>query len=505
MAQRGNLIPVARTILADMETPVSAYRKIARGSYSFLLESVEGGERVGRYSFIGCDPSLVLRLHRGQAHLRRFDSLGGSSTEVKSYADPLDMISDLLHNRTQVDTPGLPRFVGGLVGYIGYETVCAFEQLPVAPTDDLEVPNVLLLSVDSVVAFDHVQHAMHVISLADIERSNGDVAAAYQEASNRIEALIGRLRGPAPPLPATSPSGTVPTDPLPGVPLATDPRVVANISEADYLDVVEHAKEYIADGDIIQVVPSQRLSRRLEVAPFNVYRALRMVNPSPYMYYLHLDDMYLVGASPETMVQVEDGYVQTRPIAGTRPRGATSAEDQALAEELLGDEKERAEHIMLVDLFRNDLGRVCRIGSVHVPDLMYIEQYSHVMHIVSRVDGQLAEGKSGLDALRSCFPHGTVSGAPKIRAMEIIAELEPTHRGPYAGAVGYFGYDGNLDTAIAIRTMLIKDGIAHVQAGGGVVADSVPALEYQETLNKAEALLRALDVAADLEQDGGLA
>ena len=512
MARRGNVIPIARTILADMETPVSAYRKIARGRYSFLLESVEGGERVGRYSFIGCDPSFVLRFHEGQAHMRRFDALRGSATEEQSYTDPLDLIGDLLHGRTQVTTPGLPRFVGGLVGYIGYETVCAFERLPVAPTDDLQVPNGLLLGVDSLVAFDHVQHAMHVIALADTERTGGDVSVAYRQATDRIETLISRLHGPAPPLPV-HPSPQVETGsggeghstaPLPGVPLASDPRVFANISEADYLDIVAQAKEYVAAGDIIQVVPSQRLSRRLEVAPFNVYRALRMVNPSSYMYYLHLDDMYLVGASPETMVQVEDGYVRTRPIAGTRARGATPEEDQALAEELLGDEKERAEHIMLVDLFRNDLGRVCRIGSVHVPDLMYTERYSHVMHIVSRVEGELAAGKTGLDALRSCFPHGTVSGAPKIRAMEIIAELEPTHRGPYAGAVGYFGYDGNLDTAIAIRTMLIKDGIAHVQAGGGVVADSVPALEYQETLNKAAALLRALDLAEDLEQDGGL-
>ncbi len=504
MAPRGNLIPVARTILADMETPVSAYRKIARGRYSFLLESVEGGERIGRYSFIGCDPSFVLRFHEGQARMRRFDAPGGSTTEEYSYTDPLDLIGDLLHSRTQVTVPGLPRFVGGLVGYIGYETVCAFERLPVAPTDDLQVPNGLLLGVDSLVAFDHVQHAMHVIALADMERAGGDVCAAYRQATDRIEALISRLHSPAPPLPAGLSSRAAPTDPLPGTSLATDSRVIANIAEADYLDLVEQAKEYVAAGDIIQVVPSQRLSRRLDVGPFNVYRALRMVNPSSYMYYLHLDDMYLVGASPETMVQVEEGYVRTRPIAGTRARGATPEEDQALAEELLGDEKERAEHIMLVDLFRNDLGRVCRVGSVHVPNLMYIERYSHVMHIVSRVEGELAAGKTGLDALRSCFPHGTVSGAPKIRAMEIIAELEPTHRGPYAGAVGYFGYDGNLDTAIAIRTMLIKDGIAHVQAGGGVVADSVPALEYQETLNKAAALLRALDLADDLEQDGGL-
>ncbi len=510
MARRGNLIPVARTILADMETPVSAYRKIARGSYSFLLESVEGGERVGRYSFIGCDPSFVLRFHEGQAHMRRFDAPGGGATEEQCYNDPLDLIRDLLHDRTQVTVPGLPRFVGGLVGYISYETVCAFERLPVAPTDDLQVPNGLLLGVDSLVAFDHVQHAMHVVALADVDRAGGDVSAAYRQATERIETLISRLHGPAPPLPAPRvarrPGGEQHlTGPPAGVPFTSDPRVVSNLSEADFLKIVAQAKEYVAAGDIIQVVPSQRLSRRLEVAPFNVYRALRMVNPSSYMYYLHLDDMYLVGASPETMVQVEDGYVRTRPIAGTRPRGATPEADQALAEELLGDEKERAEHIMLVDLFRNDLGRVCRIGSVHVPDLMYIERYSHVMHIVSRVEGELAAGKSGLDALRSCFPHGTVSGAPKIRAMEIIAELEPTHRGPYAGAVGYFGYDGNLDTAIAIRTMLIKNGIAHVQAGGGVVADSVPELEYQETLNKAAALLRALDLADDLEQDGGLA
>lgn len=504
MAVHGNLVPIARTIIADMETPVSAYRKISRGGYSFLLESVEDGDRVGRYSFIGCEPSLVLRLHEGQAHLRRFDGQGNCTAEEESYHDPLHVIQDLLQNRKQVTPPGLPRFVGGLVGYIGYETVCAFEHLPLASTNDLQVANGLLLGVDSLVAFDHVQHAMHVIALADIDRADGDIDAAYQQATNRIEMLIRRLKDPAPPLPFSKPGGTVETGPLPGVPLSTDPRVLANISETDYIGVVEQAKEYVAAGDIIQVVPSQRLSRKVDVEPFNVYRALRIVNPSPYMYYLHLDDIYLVGASPETMVQVEDGHVRTRPIAGTRPRGSTSEEDQALAEELLNDKKERAEHIMLVDLFRNDLGRVCQVGSVNVPQLMYVEQYSHVMHIVSRVDGQLAEGKSGLDALRSCFPHGTVSGAPKIRAMEIIAELEPTQRGPYAGAVGYFGYDGNLDTAIAIRTMLIKNGIAHVQAGGGIVADSVPALEYQETLNKAEALLRALDLATEIEQGDGV-
>ena len=497
LAQHGNLIPVSRTILADMETPVSAYRKIARGPYSFLLESVEGGDRVGRYSFIGSDPVIVLRLHDGLVRLEHRSDPGGSTVEERSYSDPLHVISDLLGQYTLVPTPGLPRFHGGLVGYLGYETVRAFERLPAAPTDDLQVPHGVLLGAHTLVVFDHVQHVMRVLALADVAEAGGDVAAAYQKAIACIETIIARLQAPLPP---TAPRpATAPDQPPPGVPLESDPRTVANFSRTAYEAAVRTSKEYIAAGDMLQVVPSQRLSRRLEASPFDVYRALRIVNPSPYMYYLHLDDIHLVGASPETMVQVEGDRVRTHPIAGTRPRGRTDEEDRALAEALLADEKERAEHIMLVDLFRNDLGRVCRIGTVHVPDLMYIEHYSHVMHIVSRVEGILEEGATGLDALRSCFPHGTVSGAPKIRAMEIIAELEPTHRGPYAGAVGYFGYDGNLDTAIAIRTMLIKDGVAYVQAGGGVVADSVPEREYEETLNKAAALLRALDLAADLE------
>ncbi len=500
LAQRGNLIPVYREVLADMETPVSAYRKIARGAYSFLLESVEGGERLARYSFIGTEPRLVASLRRRSARLLQ---AGGRETRV-TFHDPLDFVRELLAPFVPVPLPDLPRFQGGVVGYLAYECARYFERLPSPERDDLGLPEAVLMLADTLVVFDHVKHRMRVLSHADVAAHRGDVDAAYAAAVRQIEAIVRRLEGEGKDQPRGANGAGSRATSLEGRSLA--PTVTSTFTREQYEAAVRRAIEYVRAGDIIQVVPSQRLSRPLTAHPFTVYRALRAINPSPYMYLLHLDDTYVVGASPEMLVQVEDGIVRTRPIAGTRPRGANDAEDAALAADLLADEKERAEHIMLVDLGRNDVGRVCAPGTVRVSTLMEVEKYSHVMHLVSQVEGQLAPGRTAYDALRSCFPAGTVSGAPKIRAMEIIAELEPCKRGTYAGAVGYFSFDGNLDTAIAIRTMVIKDGVAHVQAGGGVVADSVPATEYQETLNKAAALLRALDLAEEVEaQEAGRA
>jgi anthranilate synthase component 1 len=499
LAQRGNLIPVYREVLADMETPVSAYRKIARGDYSFLLESVEGGERLARYSFIGTEPRLVASLYQGSARLLHAN---GQEKRVP-FDDPLDFVRKLLAPFAPVPLPDLPRFQGGVVGYLAYECARYFERLPSPERDDLALPEAVLMLADTLVVFDHVKHRMRVLSHADIAAHGGDVDAAYTAAVRQIDTIVRRLQGQAKDERRAT-NGTSPA----GAPLVPPSRsaVTSTFTREQYEAAVRRAIEYVRAGDIIQVVPSQRLSRPLTAHPFTVYRALRAINPSPYMYLLHLDDTYIVGASPEMLVQVEDGVVRTRPIAGTRPRGANDAEDAALAADLLADEKERAEHIMLVDLGRNDVGRVCAPGTVRVSTLMEVEKYSHVMHLVSQVEGRLAPGRTAYDALRSCFPAGTVSGAPKIRAMEIIAELEPCKRGTYAGAVGYFSFDGNLDTAIAIRTMVIKDGVAHVQAGGGVVADSVPATEYQETLNKAAALLRALDLAEEVEaQEAGRA
>jgi anthranilate synthase component I len=493
LVQRGNLIPVYREVLADMETPVSVYRKISRDApFSFLLESVEGGERLARYSFLGAEPRLTATLKDGVA---RVTHAGGETTEQR-FDDPLEFVKGLLARYKPVPLPDLPRFQGGAVGYLTYECVRYFERLPTPPRDDLQLPDAVLMLADTLVVFDHVKHRMRILSHADVEACGGDVERAYGEAEARIEALTERIQGPLSVSYRESERRN-------GAGAAYAPHPVdpqSTFTQDEYGAAVERAVEYIRAGDIIQVVPSQRLSRPLTAHPFSVYRALRAINPSPYMYLLHLDDTYVVGASPEMLVQVEDGTVRTRPIAGTRPRGRTDAEDAGLAADLLGDEKERAEHIMLVDLGRNDLGRVCRPGTVTVSTLMDVEKYSHVMHIVSQVEGQLRADCDAYDALRSCFPAGTVSGAPKIRAMEIIAELEPCRRGTYAGAVGYFSFDGNLDTAITIRTMVIKDGVAHVQAGGGVVADSQPEYEYQESLNKAAALLRSLDVAGEVEE-----
>ena len=477
-SQFGNLVPVYREVLADMETPVSAYRKIARGKYSFLLESVEGGERLARYSFIGTDPFLIVKSKDRDVQI--IERWKADKVRLEDGLDPLHVLKDLLARYKYVDDPDLPRFCGGAVGYIGYDMVRFFEDLPDSTTDDLNIPDSYFVFTDILVVFDHIKHRMKIVCNPEV---GSDPGTTYELACEKIDEIIDRLHQTVLPPYRKPENGTEVVTPK------------SNVTQEEYEKMVEGAQEYIKAGDIIQVVPSQRFSVPMTVDPFDVYRALRSLNPSPYMYYLCYDDMKLIGSSPEILVTEDRGVVTTRPIAGTRPRGKTVEEDLALEKELLADEKERAEHIMLVDLGRNDLGRVCKYGSVAVDQLMIIERYSHVMHIVSNVRGELAEGKDQFDVLRATFPAGTVSGAPKIRAMEIIDELEPTRRASYAGAIGYFSFSGNMDTCITIRTMLVKDGMAYIQAGGGVVADSVPTMEYKESMNKAGALLKAIEMA----------
>lgn len=480
----GNMVPIYRPILADLETPVSAYLKVARGPGSFLLESVEGGERLARYSFLGTSPSLIAELDRGTVRLNR-----DGEQWSERFTNPLDVVRAELGRFQPVDVPGLPRFVGGAVGYLSYECARYFERLPSPDGIGLGIPEAIFLFVDTLLVFDHLQHRILVVSNAHLD---GDPGQAYDRTVERIEELVSRLHRPL-----GDPAAITPARAQPGVPRGYPfgDGLYGNIPPGRYQEMVVKAKEYIDAGDIIQVVPSQRFSRGSIAHPFAIYRALRTVNPSPYMYYLDLGGFQIIGASPELLVRVEDGTVATHPIAGTRRRGRTPAEDLALEQELVRDEKERAEHIMLVDLGRNDIGRVSEPGTVRVGQLMQVERYSHVMHLVSHVTGQLRSDYSAYDALQACFPAGTVSGAPKIRAMEIIAELEDDRRGSYAGAVGYFSYSGNLDTAIAIRTAVYRDGVVSVQAGGGIVADSDPEREHQETLNKARAILNAIDLA----------
>jgi len=460
----GNLVPVYREIVAELETPVSAFLKINRGGYSFLLESVEGGERLARYSFIGTEPYRVLTI------------MGEDKT------DPLPLVAEELSKYKIVPVSGLPKFCGGAVGYLSYETVTRFEELPSPESDPLGLPESLFMFVDTALIFDHVTHKIKVLSHVHLD---GDIEEAYQKAVERIDKLVDRLNQPLRPSQQMN-AAAHPT---------SESKPSSNFSKEEYEAAVLKTKQYITAGEAIQVVPSQRLSQPTNAAPFEIYRALRTINPSPYMFFLDFNDFHIIGASPEILVRVEDGMVMTRPLAGTRPRGKTPTEDAMLGQELRSDEKERAEHIMLVDLGRNDIGRVSEPGTVVVSELMEIERYSHVMHLVTHVQGRLQRDMTAFDALRACFPAGTVSGAPKIRAMEIIAELEPEKRGPYAGAVGYFSFSGNMDMAIAIRTMVVTKGIAYTQAGGGIVYDSVPEHEYKETMNKARALLNAISQA----------
>jgi anthranilate synthase component I len=475
LCRRGNLIPVYAEIPADIETPVSAFLKIAdRAQRAFLLESVEGGEAVARYSFLAADPVESVAIRGGVVE----HTLDGQTRILSHGGDPLTAIRALLKRYRPVLLPDLPRFHGGLVGYFSYDLVRYFERLPDRNPDELGLPEGLLVFTDNLLVFDHVKHVMKIVSNVHV---TGNPDKAYDRALAQIRRLAGLLAKPLP-VPRKTAAGKV--------------RLTSNTTREQFLANVRRAKEYIRAGDIFQVQLSQRLSGTAPARPFDVYRALRNVNPSPYMYYLRFPECELIGSSPEILVRREGAKVSTRPIAGTMRRGADEDEDRRLEARLLADPKERAEHIMLVDLGRNDLGRVSRYGSVRVPELMVIERYSHVMHIVSHMEGTLAAGQDQFDVLAAAFPAGTVTGAPKIRAMEIIEELEKTRRGPYAGAVGNFDYSGNLDTAIIIRTIVYLNGTYHLQAAAGIVADSRPEREYQETLNKMQALVRALELAS---------
>jgi len=472
-----NRVPLVLETFADLDTPLSIYLKLANQPYSYLLESVVGGERFGRYSFIGLAAEARIEV---RGHVCR-EYLGGRIVAETNPEDPLACIDGYLARFKVAQDPRLPRFCGGLVGYFGYDTVRYIEKrlAAAAKPDPLGMPDILLLVSEEIAIVDNLSGKLSLVVYA-----RPDAPDAYRQARARLRVLLEKLREPV----------AIPAD----VSTTSEPAV-SGFGEAAYHAAVERAKRYIYEGDIMQVVPSQRMSKPFRATPMALYRALRTLNPSPYMFYFDFDDFHVVGASPEILVRLEGDAVTVRPIAGTRRRGATPAEDAALAEELLADAKERAEHIMLVDLGRNDIGRVARTGSVRVTEQMVIERYSHVMHIVSNVEAKLKPGLRAMDVLRATFPAGTVSGAPKVRAMEIIDELEPVKRGVYAGAVGYLGFHGNMDVAIALRTAVIKDGTLHVQAGGGIVADSEPHAEWQETQNKARALLRAAEMA-----EGGL-
>lgn len=479
-------IPVYREFMADLETPVSAFLKIRGEGPAYLLESIEGGERLARYSFIGAEPRALLTTTGGIATVE-----SGTATSTAPYQDPLGPLSEFVG---AYRTPGshdlpLPRFSGGAVGYLSYEAVRAFEpRVPAAHGPGLALPDGKWMLSDSLLVFDHLARTIKAVAHVVIDDTL-TLTDAYARAVQDVDQLVAKVRGPQPPMPSGGVLSSIPAE----------ERQVSNTSKERYLSMVERAREYIGAGDIFQVVLSQRIDVESAVHPFSVYRALRTINPSPYMFFLDFVDHQIVGASPELLVRLEGETLANHPIAGTRPRGATPAEDEHNATDLLADEKEIAEHVMLVDLGRNDIGRVSAPGTVHVPRFMEIERYSHVMHIVSNVEGTIAEGITGLDALRACFPAGTVSGAPKIRAMEIIAELETDRRGPYAGAAGYVDFSGGLDTAIALRTMVIKDGVISMQAGGGIVADSTPEGEYAESLHKMRGPLRAIELAEELE------
>ncbi len=470
-----NMIPVHRDILGDLETPVSAFLKIDTGGDAFLLESVEGGETQGRYSILGIRPGMVVRSNNGITEVVE------SGISKKTATPPLDALKEIMDGFKAAHIEGLPKFYGGAIGYVGYDMVRHFERLPDIAPKSLDTDDMFFMFPETLMVFDNVEHKIKIIANVRINKDT-DPARAYMDATESIDSIVQCLRK----------SNIAPgragaqTDAL---------NIESNFSKKGFLRAVERTKEYIEQGDIIQAVLSQRFSTGLKTPAFDVYRALRVINPSPYMFFLRLGDLTLAGSSPEILVRVEEGAVTVRPIAGTRRRGRTAEEDMLLEKELLSDPKERAEHIMLVDLGRNDVGRVSEPGTVSVDELMSVERYSHVMHIVSSVKGRLKTNLSPYDAFKSCFPAGTLTGAPKIRAMEIIEELEPCKRGVYGGSVGYFGFNGGMDFCIAIRTLVIKDGRIHIQAGAGIVADSVPEKEYEETENKARAMLKAVEMA----------
>jgi anthranilate synthase component I len=476
IAEQGSVIPICKDILGDLLTPAAAFLRVAQGRRRvFLLESVEGGERLARYSFIGWDPFVVVRGKGDSVWIERQGEV------IREQAHGFDKLRQLSQSFKTVSIPELPPFLGGGVGYFAYDLVRQFEKLPYLAEDDLRLDDYQVMFFSTILAFDHLRHRIHIITNIFNDRHVDDLEGKYQDALLRIEQIEKRLTMPISlPSPATQ---------------STIPEPVSNLSESVYYSNIEKAKQHIQAGDIFQVVLSQRFAMQIHCDPFDIYRALRFINPSPYMFFLRMDNLHFVGASPEMLVKVRNGRVEYGPIAGTRPRGSSQEEDARLSKELLADEKERAEHIMLVDLGRNDLGRVCNFGSVKVTDLMRIEKYSHVMHLVSSVEGELRKDLDCFHALESCLPAGTVSGAPKVRAMEIIEAMEPSRRGVYGGAVGYVDFSGNLDTCIALRTLMVKDGIAYIQAGGGIVADSDPRREREESINKASALIRAVKFA----------
>ena len=475
LALAHNVVPVTHSFICDCETPVSAFLKLGAPSRSFILESAEQGQRLGRYSFVGVGARAVVTYADGVLRVEEDGKFVDRDVD-----DPFAAVAELVSSYHLPPDLGLPPLAGGAVGYFGYDLVRQLEYLPVAPPDDLGLPEMAFLLADAVLVFDHLKHTLTVVVNIFVDEGNIDVA--YERAVARIAELTAALKRP---LPVRAPVAAG----------AAGLALTSNTDPARYLAGVETIRDYIYAGDAFQVVLSQRFSTPVSASALDIYRGLRVVNPSPYMYYIAFDGFELVGSSPEPLVKVTGRRAETRPLAGTRRRGADEAEDHRLAQELLGDEKERAEHIMLVDLGRNDLGRVCEPGTVVVDELMGMEMYSHVIHLVSSVSGTVAAGKGAIDVLKAAFPAGTVSGAPKVRAMQIIDELEPTRRGPYAGAIGYLSYSGDLDTCICIRTVVVKDGIAYMQAGAGIVADSVPQTEFEETRSKAAALLQAVELA----------
>ncbi len=486
LASGVQLVPVCRRLLGDTLTPVSAFHKIDAGACACLFESVIGGEKVGRYSFLAADPFLQL-----EARADEVTVVSESGRQTFTADDPLDELRRRVEAIRSATLAELPPFTSGAVGYAGYDVIRYSEHLPDAPPDDRGLPDLAFAFYDQMVVFDHVNKTNVVVAMARLDKFTGDLAAAYADAQRRVDGLVAQLERPDATL--------APADIAPGGPVTI--AFHSNFTREDFERAVEKCVEYIRAGDVFQVVISQRLQLQLHCPPFEIYRTLRVVNPSPFMFYLRTPSLTLVGSSPEIMVRVVSGVVTVRPLAGTRRRGATEEEDRQLAEELLADPKERAEHVMLVDLGRNDVGRVARYRSIELSDVMTIERYSHVMHITSNVSGQLAEGRDAFDALRACLPVGTVSGAPKVRAMQIIDEIEPHRRGPYAGAVGYVDFNGNMDTCIALRTLVVQGDQAYVQVGAGIVADSVPAEEYQETLNKAHGLLKAIEITEARRQE----
>ena len=490
LAADADLVPVYRRLVSDSLTPVSAFHRIDSGRCACLFESVVGGEKVGRYSFLATHPFLEIEAYEDRVTVSSHSGVSASGqpilvTRQFRSANPMNDLRQRVEAVRAVRLPELPPFCSGAVGYAGYDVVRYFEHLPNAPPDDRQVPDLAFAFYDQMVVFDHVAKTIVVVAMARLDRHRDDLRAAYEDACRRVDALVHEL--------AHNPCDLQPVD------IVLDGEVSipyrSNFTQDAFEDAVRKCVEYIRAGDIFQVVFSQRLEVTIRAHPFAIYRTLRVVNPSPFMFYVRTPSVTLVGSSPEIMVRVVNGQVTTRPLAGTRRRGATEEEDRRLAEELMADPKERAEHVMLVDLGRNDIGRVARYRSVQLSDVMTIERYSHVMHITSNVTGQLAPGKTAFDALQACLPAGTVSGAPKVRAMQIIDEIEPHRRGPYAGAVGYFDFNGNMDTCIALRTIVIQGDKAYIQAGAGIVADSIPANEWNETLNKARGLLKAIEIA----------